>query len=517
AVARRFVRRRVLLVAFAAGLIVVGGPIVSDRSADWLGSYAVTTEHVRFDLDLIWLAAEHVAILALGLAIVPFLLGVAWLVDRVRPSACLAEQALGVVGCTTIVVLTVEVASFDQRFGAGQVKDRYFFYIVPVVLVGLAGACSADRSPRWWSFLVPALPVAAGFATVSLVAYEKLNVDSPLAMLNGDLLRIATSLHWAHVLLVLATLVAVQLLVLGATFLPRRALAVGVATLVTVALPAEAMYAFDRLFAVNGTNGLPITLDQGGVFGWLDRAVGPEGRVTMIRYPVNSPDWWAGTAYWWDVEFWNESAVEWFDLQADAGLEPWVQRFNRRTGEDLRPNETEFALVHGADVRFRLAGEQVYFDRGAFIFKPDRPWRAAWLTGGIYADGWTRPHTPAAITVYAEPNQVKPLERFLTVEMTGPDDPDGRPYSVSSNLARRQGRIATEAVARELVPVCVPPGGSAQVVVETPIVSDIYRDPTESALTGETDRPAGILLRSIALADERVRRSERCPPPPSLR
>ena len=63
------------------------------------------------------------------------------------------------------------------------------------------------------------------------------------------------------------------------------------------------MYAFDRLFAVNGTNGLPITLDQGGVFNWIDRNVGKGGRVTMIRYPMNSTDYWADVAYWWDVEF----------------------------------------------------------------------------------------------------------------------------------------------------------------------------------------------------------------------
>ena len=57
--------------------------------------------------------------------------------------------------------------------------------------------------------------------------------------------------------------------------------------------------------------------------------------------------------------------------------------------------------------------------------------------------------------------------------------------------------------------MCVPPGGSGTISIETPFVSDVYRDPTVTALTGETDRPAGIHLRTVALADERVP-LERC-------
>ena len=43
--------------------------------------------------------------------------------------------------------------------------------------------------------------------------------------------------------------------------------------LLLVALPAETGYAFKRLFAVNGTSGLPLTLDQSIVFGWVDRTI----------------------------------------------------------------------------------------------------------------------------------------------------------------------------------------------------------------------------------------------------
>jgi hypothetical protein len=104
--------------------------------------------------------------------------------------------------------------------------------------------------------------------------YEKFNVDSPVAILNNELLELATSTRWAHVLLVLASLVAAQALLLAKAVPAVAPDGDPVAVLASVALPLEAVYAFDRLFAVNGTNGLPVTLDQGVVFSWVDRNVG---------------------------------------------------------------------------------------------------------------------------------------------------------------------------------------------------------------------------------------------------
>ncbi len=320
--------RRHLVLLFGALLLVVVAAVAIGKGSKLLGSYSVTAENVRLDLGLFRLVFEHLALLALGLAILPFVVGVGWLVDRLRPSAVAAERAFAVVGCTTLVLVTLQVASFNQRFGAGLVKDRYLFYVVPVVLVGLAAAVMSRQWPRWWALVLPAAVAAVGFASAPLALYEKFNVDSPVAVLNNELIELATSTRWAHVLLVLAALVALQALLLAKPFLPWRAAAASVAVLATLALPLETVYAFDRLFAVNGTNGLPLTLDQGIVFNWVDRNVGPTGRVTVMKYPVGGPDWWAGQGYWWDVEFWNESAVE---TMADMSLKKtkhWRESFD---------------------------------------------------------------------------------------------------------------------------------------------------------------------------------------------
>ena len=312
--------RRPFVLLFGGLLLVVLGAIAIGKGSQLLGSYSVTAEHVRLDFGLVRLAFEHVALLALGLAILPFIVGAGWLVDRLRPSTPGPERAFAVVGTTALLLVTLQVASFNQRFGAGLVKDRYLFYVVPIVLVGLAAALGSRQWPRWWALVVPTLVAAIGFASAPLAIYEKFNVDSPLAILNNELLQLATSTRWAHVLLVLAALVAAQALLLAKAFVPWRPTVIAVAVLASVALPLETVYAFDRLFAVNGTNGLPVTLDQGVVFDWVDRNVGPTGRVTVMKYPVGGPDWWAGQGYWWDLEFWNESAVDTMaDMSAEEG------------------------------------------------------------------------------------------------------------------------------------------------------------------------------------------------------
>jgi hypothetical protein len=502
--------RRPFVVLFGALLVVVLGAIAIGKGSQLLGSYSVTAEHVRLDFGLVRLAFEHVALLALGLAILPFIVGAGWLVDRLRPSTPERERAFAVVGCTALLLVTLQVASFNQRFGAGLVKDRYLFYVVPIVLLGLAAAVGSRQWPRWWALVVPTLVAAVGFASAPLAVYEKFNVDSPTAILNNELLDLATSTRWAHVLLVLAALVAAQALLLAKAVVPWRAVVVSVAVLATLLLPLETIYAFDRLFAVNGTNGLPVTLDQGVVFSWVDRNVGPTGRVTVMKYPVGGPDWWAGQGYWWDVDFWNESAV---DTMADMSLKKtphWRSNFDPRTGAALDAPETEFALFHKTDVRFRLAGTQRVYDRDAYVYETARPWRATWLTDGIYPDGWTRPHRPATITVFAEPGQKKPLQRFLTIAIASPDPLEQRPVTVTSNLGRWAGSIPPNASVDRAVQVCVPPGGKGTITIATPSVSAVYRDPTKSALSGHIDRPAGVLLRSIALADERAP-MDRCP------
>ena len=138
----------VLLGGYGLAVLVFIGAAASGEAGRLLGSYSVTATGIRLNFDLLQLAAEHVAVLALGVAILPFVAAAGWLVDRVRPSAAAPERVFAVAGCATLVLLTLQVASFNQRFGPA-VKDRYLFYAVPVVLVALAATVTSARAPRW--------------------------------------------------------------------------------------------------------------------------------------------------------------------------------------------------------------------------------------------------------------------------------------------------------------------------------------------------------------------------------
>ena len=110
-----------------------------------------------------------------------------------------------------------------------------------------------------------------------------------------------------RVALVLAAVVICLIVVEADVLLPRAPVAIVLCAGLLIALPAETGYAFKRLFAVNGTSGLPLTLDQSIVFGWVDRTITTTSEAMMVPYPVIRDDYWANVGFWWDFEFWNKS------------------------------------------------------------------------------------------------------------------------------------------------------------------------------------------------------------------
>ena len=192
----------------------------------------------------------------------------------------------------------------------------------------------------------------------------------------------------------------------------------------------------------------------------------PDGRFTVVKYPVGGADWWSGQGYWWDVEFWNESAVETMADMSAAARRRGRSCSTRARARRTRRAETRYALFYGNDVRFRLAGIQHTYDRGAYIVEPERPWRADWVARGIWPDGWTRPHVPMTITVFAKPGQKTAVRRFVTLAASSPDPVDRPPgHDRVEPRALERGDRAAGTLDRQ-VQVCVPPGGSATVTIE---------------------------------------------------
>src|SRR5262249_49088084 len=225
--------------------------------------------------------------------------------------------------------------------------------------------------------------------------------------------------------------------------LPRPVVVIGASVLLLVALPAETAYAFKRLFAVNGTSGLPLTLDQSVVFGWVDREITTSSEAVMVPYPVIRDDYFANEGFWWDLEFWNRSVdreaarSNQFSVTPPGSFPKIDPHFDARTG--LANFDLDSYVAQATtDARFHVEGRVLTSQRGVAVVLPDRPWRADWVSYGLYPDGWTRPGQTARFRVFPRRTQTRPLLRTLHVTLTVPNS-ETRSVRLASNAGNTRG------------------------------------------------------------------------------
>src|SRR5262249_36422462 len=276
---------RVLTGAYAVlALVAVVLAATGDLSRA-LGTYSVTAKGNLAPSGMPRSLLEHIAPLGLGMGIVPFVLAVAWLLSSVVQKRTRDQRAFASITAFAVVALVLEVTSYDLRFGAGRLHDRYLFYVVPLLLVAFV-AMLLERTWKRWAIVASGALLALAFAFVPVVSYWKFNVDSPVAYLNEALLGIGGSESGAQLFLAFVAIAALLLLLAG------RRVALALAALAIVLAPVQTAAAFTRLLTHTGTSGRPITLDQSVVFDWLDRKVGTGGPVTMVSYPFLSGAYW---------------------------------------------------------------------------------------------------------------------------------------------------------------------------------------------------------------------------------
>jgi hypothetical protein len=500
------VREHSLLAAFYLTVIVLAIALAAaGRLTSVLGTYSSAARGNVVPSGIGQALLDHVGVIALGSGLLPFLLGVAWLLATlVRPSSR-DRHAFASVAVIATIALVFEVTSFDVRFGGATVHDRYLFYVVPLFLIAFAAAVSERAWPRW-SLVITAGLLVASFIHVPLPQFQKLNVDTPVAAIDDGLIRFAGSAHAARLLLAVGTVVIAVLLLQATVLLKRRHVAALLIALTAAALPSETGYAFAKLFATNGTSGRPITIAQSSFFAWIDKAVGRNANVTMIPYPLLLEDYGSNVGYWWDVEFWNAS------VDRDgiyAGAYSWTPTtfpkkplsFDPTTGL-ANTSPSEYVVQAVADARFHIAAASTVLNyRGAWLVRAAEPWRADWITSGLFEDGWTRPGVVAKIKVFAKPGQTTPLRRYVTLAVHAPEQTQNAAIDVSSNVDHWH-QSALDVDTTHLIAVCVPPHGFGEIAITSPAHTVIYGDPTTVDSYGKAARVAGVLLTQIALADE---------------
>jgi hypothetical protein len=505
---------RVLTGAYA--VLAVGGVALAaaGRLHAVLGVYGSTLQGSLVPHGTATGFTQHLATLALALGVLPLLVGAGWLLaNLVRPPS--AElHAFACLGIVALAAIVLEGTIFDLRLGVGNVVfDRYLFYLAPLVLLAFVCALRDVRAPKW-SLLVPAALVIVGFATGPLPISHPLNTDTVVAELDDYILRTSGSLGSAQAMLAVATALLLVVFLAASRLARPRHLLVACVLLLAAGLPAETAYTFDRLFSAPGWSGRPLTLQQGGVFDWIDRTVGTGPVVTMIPYATNPGDYFSTAQYWEDTEFWNKSVVRAaytrpgvYDTPTGHSFAKVYLRIDPRTGA-VAGGPTRYAAESDKETRFRIDGAQVSDTRSVLLIDAGSSWHVAWMSFGLSDDGWTLPGVTARVRVFSAPGQHAPVTRTVAFGVQAPPGVTRRRFDLAAGAGAQHG-VATNTpgspangpTAFAYVEVCVPPGGYGEVKLTAQGKSPVYGDMANHG-TFTVPREAGVFLNEIDLADE---------------
>jgi hypothetical protein len=486
-------RWRAHVVAF--GVAALALPVVLLGGAGLLGSYSPAVEGDVFSLDAFRSALVHLNVTAVALGIVPLVLGGGWAIAAlVRPPTDPERSAFAGLAVAAVTVLAVESGSVVVRFGLGlDVKDRYLFYIAPLLF--LATACALE-DPRPRGAGVLAL-TALFVLTVGLEEFEPVfgvNVDSPASSTHEALTSFGgdVGLEPAELLAIVGGLLGVALF-LALRRLPRRPVAVTVLAALAAFVFAETAYTWNRLLESSGPSGRALAATQAPDLAWIDAAV-EEGSVAMFAYPLGQ-DWYPSAVTWWDVEFWNARVDRAYRLDGYITYTPETfptpsVRVDPSTGVFVGAGTPDFIVRTPLDARFGPAGTPVAAGPQLELVDLEVPLRAQWLTLGLHPDGWTRPGGDAALRVYPPAGVAT-----VSLSLSAPDVDEPRQVQVGS-----QSFALGPTETRELTfEVCVLEGGYAEVPIRVEGSTSIREIPIAPPYS-DRFREVGVRLSHVRTA-----------------
>ncbi|MBI2691009.1 MAG: hypothetical protein HYX29_03575 [Solirubrobacterales bacterium] len=382
-----------------------------------LGLYTVTTSDIRGGAlpgGLIHAFFNHASVVALGVAGLPFVLGLPWLVvaltrvkERVQNDAAIVIVLLS---CAVLVV----AASFDVRFAeSDRVIERYIFYFAPLMFVAMAAFFI--RPPK--SLAAFALPAIAGLLLLN--ASEPFGLDQKLNFQINH----AFSPMQIGLVVYQKSADAIGTSIFGLMTVAMIALAGGAWWLLqsgkaTVALNTSFALVFavvltTTIYTVPKVVNLQNELVDKG-FGyrtntekaWLDQATNDEP-VSLVYSPrlditdkreIKRAE---RTSNWWDLAFWNESiSAVYVSLSGNpTQYNPllgvaFTMKPNWETGELKRASgdKAEYLAQSATSPNFAPHYAGTPITRAGFtIYDTGTDATASWATQGLTARGWVPP------------------------------------------------------------------------------------------------------------------------------
>lgn len=365
---------------------------------------------------------DHVNQIAVGVAVLPVVLTVAFLVTTLaRPAGDRRAHALAAVLVLVLPALVLIATSFDQTFGGKLPQERYIFYVVPFLFLGTA-ACLLGRRPSPLAMLAAAAVGAIAllqtdyvpspfppFASPTKFAYPAIDYRTHQL---GELFGF-TDLQAAPILAA-GTLLATA--VLAALVRSGRARPTFAALCCILAIWGVVLARFCTARVLAEHNGYAAGLVGANrpdeARNWIDRGTPDEATVGMVPSPINARGGQpvsAGEvdqAVWWDPEYWNKRVDRVFRVPGAQTYTPFPSlglTIDTGTGA-LRPSSGTMPthlLLARSDVRFApRARGRVVASGDLVLYTLARSPRAAWAVDGVTSYGYFDRRRGAKLTLY---------------------------------------------------------------------------------------------------------------------
>ena len=479
-------RHRPLAVAYAVAILVVVPLAALGESHRLLGDYGVTaTKGSLLPLIALKSAAIHLDVLAVGLGVVPFLLGAGWAYSRLRDADRRRRAFAALAGAVTAAARARDGVVRRALRGTDVVRDRYLFYLAPLLLLASALCLMDDRLP------LPGIAGATAFFSVTVCFADfgpvaGLWVDSPESVLNG-------ALHDASGPLPTGVFVALCGLVLGVA-------CIGLALWSRPAAPRRddrglRLRRERRRLRIRAPADEQHAAGDSGNRPAASAGLGrPLGRrtVALLAYPV-SRVWGQSAILWWDVELWNNRVQQAFvDPDGTWTYTPFPAESLRLDFERGVFDGTERLAAVRARGRKRLSlraeGEAKTSNLGLVLLKTERPYRVSWASRGLDAGRLD----PAWPTRHGANLRGSPVRRPSTALLDAPPEATAPP---TYRLGDATGAVDPGTRATVRTTVCISPQGHADLTLETGRSATV--DGRRSGPSPEPSRAIGLALSGV--------------------
>lgn len=448
-------RAMALSAAVLVGLVVLA-PLLrlvrGDDLAGALGPYRAVAEADYAPGAIVESAGLHGAFLPLAAAVIPVtaLVIMLWRALGQGETRDAQERAFLAVSLTSLLGTLIATVGFASAFTDGAVMERYFFSVLPLLMIVLV---------LWLDRGLPRPPVATAVGAIVPVAIiagvpvaryldEGVPLDAPSAMIIP---RIADALG-GDPLVVGASLVVVGgLWAAIAALAPRRVARVAVPAVVAVALIGGSVVAGDR---IQEQSAFPRTL-AGADPGWVDAAAGSGADVVYLDTGGQAPEAERG-AIALQAEFWNRSVRRWaFTGATPCGLPAEAVVVSDNGDLDLAAPGDHVV----APRELVLLGERRAVAGRLALTRTDGPVTVVGGTEGVAADGWF-----AEEAIIATRRGAAEGVRALALDLDRPAWTGGAAPSPVEVSVVEKGASDPSHVRREVVPA----GGARAIVVPLP-------------------------------------------------